>query len=175
VLVAVILRLDLNFSPKIQIEVRSMFENTNHYTLWTEVVDGITRCYVSFTDGQGVHRETEVSRPVYGGFLSFVKRERNLRRWDERHIEQSKLTEETLHRRVLLPPKSAEEAFFDYEQNERLRQAIAELPEVQRRRFLLYHEFGLTYEQIAKVEGCTHVAVIHSLSMAKEKIKKFFG
>ena len=65
-----------------------MFDNSNPYTLRTEVSGGITRYYVSFTDGQAIHRETEVSRPVYLEFLRFVKIERSLRRWDERHIEQ---------------------------------------------------------------------------------------
>jgi hypothetical protein len=57
-----------------------MFDNTNQYTLRTEIHEGITRYYVSFADGQTVHRETEVSRPVYLEFLRFVKTERNLRR-----------------------------------------------------------------------------------------------
>jgi hypothetical protein len=76
------------FLKKIQIGERTMFDNTNPYTLRTEVVGGITRYYVAFTDGQAVLRETEVSRPVYLEFLRFVKVERNLRRFDERHIER---------------------------------------------------------------------------------------
>ncbi len=152
-----------------------MFDNTNPYTLRTKVVGGITRYYVAFTDGQAVLRETEVSRPVYLEFLRFVKVERNLRRSDERHIEQSELTDETLYNRAAHPPKGVEETAFDSLQNERLRQAIAELPEVQRRRFVLYHEFGLTYEQIAKMEDCTFQAVAKSVKTAENTIKKLFG
>jgi hypothetical protein len=70
-----------------------MFDNTNPYTLRTEVVEGITHYYVSFQDGRIIMRETEVSRPVYLEFLRFTKHERNLRRWDERHTEQSELTD----------------------------------------------------------------------------------
>jgi len=70
-----------------------MFDNTNPYTLRTETVEGIIRYFISFTDGQAVYREIEVSRPVYLEFLRFVKTERNLRRWDERHSEQSDLTD----------------------------------------------------------------------------------
>jgi RNA polymerase sigma-70 factor (ECF subfamily) len=149
-----------------------MFDNTNPYTLRTEIVEGIMHYYISFSDGQAVPHETEVSRPVYLEFLRFVKLERNLRRSDERHIEQSDLTDETLYNRAEHPPKSVEETVFDSERDERLRQAVADLPEIQRRRFVLYHEFGLTYEQIAEMEGCTHVAVVHSLNKAKSAIKK---
>jgi len=147
-----------------------MFNNENPYTLRTEIVEGITHYYVSFTDGQAIHRETEVSRPVYLEFLRFVKIERSLRHWDERHREYSELTDETLSRRALDPPKSLEETVFDSLRNEHLRLAIQQLPEIQRRRFVLYHEFGLTYEQIAEMEGCTKMAVKFSVDRAKEKV-----
>lgn len=149
-----------------------MFDNTNPYTLRTEIVEGITHYYVSFMDGQAIPRETKVSRPVYLEFCRFVKRERNLRRSDERHIEQSDLTDETLYNRALQPPKSVEDAAIDDIRDEQLRQVIAELPETQRRRFILYHEFGLTYEQIAEMEGCTKRAIKFSVDLAEEKIKE---
>ena len=41
---------------------------------------------------------------------------------------------------------------IEYEQ---LHRAVSELPEVQRRRLKLYFFGELTYEQIAKLEGCT--------------------
>ena len=151
-----------------------MFDNTNHYALRTEIVEGIMRYYVSFTDGQNVPRETEVSRPVYLEFLRFIRIERNLRRWDERHIEQSDLTDETLHDRALYPQKSIEDTAFDSLRNEQLRLAVQSLPEIQRRRFVLYHEFGLTYEQIAEMEGCTHVAVLRAVKKAQDSIKNYF-
>ena len=149
-----------------------MFDNKNPYTLRKEIIEGITRYYISFADGEAVCREIEVSRPVYLEFLRFVKTERNLRRWDERHTEQSELTDETLYKRAFHPPKELEDMFLDSLQNEQLRLAIQELPEIQRRRFILHHEFGLTYEQIADMEGCTKMAVKFSVDIAKEKIKE---
>jgi RNA polymerase sigma-70 factor (ECF subfamily) len=149
-----------------------MFNNENPYTLRTEIVEGITRYYVSFKDGQAIHRETEVSRPVYLEFLRFVKIERNLRRWDERHEEHSDLTDESLNRRALASPKSLEDAVYDSLRNEQLRLAIQQLPEIQRRRFVLYHEFGLTYEQIAEMEGCHFTSVRIAVLRAEEKIKE---
>jgi RNA polymerase sigma-70 factor (ECF subfamily) len=149
-----------------------MFDNTNPYVLRTEVVEGITHYFVSFMDGQSTHRETEVSRPVYLEFCRFVKQERNLRRWDERHTEYSELTEETLIRRAARPPKSVEETLFDNERDEQLHKAIAGLPEVQQRRFTLYHEFGLTYEQIAVMEGCSKMSVKRAVDRAEEKIRE---
>ena len=151
-----------------------MFDNKNHYVLRMEASAGITRYFVSFEDGQAIHRETEVSRPVYLEFLRFVKAERNLRRWDERHTEQSDLTDETLHNRAINPQKNVEETVFDSLQNETLRLAIQSLPKIQRRRFTLYHEFGLTYEQIAKMEGRHFTSIQESILRAEERIKTFF-
>ena len=151
-----------------------MFDNTNPYILRTEIVEGITRYYVSFIDGQTFYRETEVSHSVYLEFLRFIKVERNLRRWDERRTEQSELTDETLHRRAIFPQKSAEETTFDRLQSEQLQLTIQELPEMQRRRFILYHEFDLTYEQVAEIEGCSFQAVAKAIKAAESKIKKLF-
>ena len=149
-----------------------MFDNTNPYALRTGTVEGVTRYYVSFSDGHGVHRETEVSRPVYLEFLRFVKNERNLRRWDERHLERSDLTEEILYDRALIPPKSLDEMIVDRSRNKELLLAIWRLPEIQRRRFVLHHEFGLTYGQIAKIEGCHFTSVGLAVLRAEEKIRK---
>jgi len=145
-----------------------MFDNTNPYTLRTEIFEGMTRYFISFMDGQAILRETEVSRPVYLEFLRFVKTERNLRRWDERHTEKSDLTDELLYDRALQKPKSVEDAVFDSLRNEKLRLAIQDLPEIQRRRFVLYHEFGLTYEQIAEMEGRRKSAVCESVLRAEK-------
>ena len=151
-----------------------MFDNTNPYTLQTEIIDDKMHYYISFADGQATSYETEVSHSVYMEFLRFAKKERNLRRWDERHIEQRELTDEMLYERALHKPKSLERIVSDDMQNEQLQLAIQQLPKIQRRRFVLYHEFGLTYEQIAHMEGCTFQAVALSIKIAEEKIKKTF-
>ena len=151
-----------------------MFDNTNPYTLRKEIIAGMTHYYVSFTDGQSVHRETEVSRSVYLEFRHFIKRERNLRRWDERHTEQSELSDEAINKRTLSQPKSLEETVFDNLLNEKLQMAIQQLPEIQRRRFIIYYEYGLTYEQIAEMENCSKVAVKYTIDKARTIILKKF-
>ena len=39
---------------------------------------------------------------------------------------------------------------------------------------ILYYFQGMTYEQIAEMEGCTKRAVKFSVDIAVEKLKKFF-
>jgi RNA polymerase sigma-70 factor (ECF subfamily) len=148
-----------------------MFDNPSTYALRFEESEGITRYFISFRDGQDIMREIEVSRPVYLEFLRFIKIERNLRRWDERHTEQSDLRDETLYSRAFNPPKSVEDTVLRAEQFQR---AIQSLPEIQRRRFVLYHVFGLTYEQIAEMEDCSFQAVAKAIKSSEEAIKKYF-
>ncbi len=60
---------------------------------------------------------------------------------------------------------------FDAEQREILRKAIAALPEIQRRRFLLYHEYDFTYSAIGKMEHCRAQSIRQSVLRAREKIR----
>ena len=92
-----------------------------------------------------------------------------------RHIEHSELTEASLNDRVFCKPESIEEKVSRNIEYELLHKAIAKLPEIQRRRLLLYFFGEMTYEQIAALEGCTKRAVKFSVDIAIEKLKKDFG
>ena len=66
----------------------------------------------------------------------------------------------------------------DAEKNQRLAfaaQALDKLTEVQRRRYLMYHAYGLTEAQIAVREGTTQQAVSKALHWADKKIKKILS
>lgn len=152
-----------------------MFDNTNPYELKKISRDGKTIYVAIFENGTGQKAESEVSQSVANAlFGTFVKKERNLRRSDERHLEQSEMSEQTLHQRVCNATKSLEEEIDIKLRNEQLCEAIAKLPEIQKRRLILYYFEGFTYEQIAGIEGCKKMAVKFSIDTAKEKIKNLF-
>jgi len=90
----------------------------------------------------------------------------------DRHIEQSELTEAALYQRAFSAPKSAEELALASIENEVLHRVIEGLPKTQRRRLALYYFSGLTYEQIAVLEGCTKMPVKRSVDRAEEKIRQ---
>ena len=142
------------------------------YTLRTEVrSDGKTSYFISFTDGQGEFYDLEVSEVFYIEFRQMERKNRNLQQSDWRHQEASDLWDETLYNRAFRVPKSVEELIFDAEQRELLRKAISALPEIQRRRFLLYHEYDFNYRQIGEMEHCRPQSIMHSVTRAREKIK----
>ena len=149
-----------------------MFYKQNSYKLRTEEIKGITYHFVSFVDGAGKNRETQVSRPVYLEFERFVRQDNSQARQSRRYIEQSELTDQNLYDRALHKPKSVEEAMIEKLESIELKRAIAELPTNMKKRFVLYHIFGLTRKQIAEIEGCKRQSVDDSVRNAEKKIRE---
>jgi len=102
-----------------------MLATQNPYALSTTEENEQTHYYVSFNDGQGKLHKIEVSQKVYVAFYECGKQERNLKRWDERHIEYSELTDENLHGRALHQPKDLDEVVFEKLRSEKLAQATS--------------------------------------------------
>ena len=148
-----------------------MWYRRRTYILWEEVTENGTRYFISFKDGQDISHELNVSYDFYMAFRRLELDNRRLENWDWRHREFSEIYDETLNRRALRLPKAVDELIIEEEQAELLRKAIAALPEIQRRRFLLYHEYDLNYYQIGAMEHCTPQAVRRSVIIAREKIK----
>lgn len=141
------------------------------YTLKEEITEDDTRYSIGFKDGQGNYHELEVSEQFFMEFRQMERRNRNLLQWDERHREFNEIWEETLNRRARKLPKSIEEQMIEAERSELLQQAIDNLPDIQRRRFLLYYEYDYNYYEIGEMEHCTASSVGQSVSRAREKVK----
>ena len=149
-----------------------MLKNENPYTVRIEESDGIKRYYISFTDGCGILQETEVEKDVFNEIEKYRKHEKRQLNFFDRHIEHSELTDESLQEQTARPPVSLEESAIMRDRESALRIAVAELPEIQRQRFLLYFMYGLTFEQISEQERCTKMAVKYTVDKAKAVISK---
>ncbi len=141
------------------------------YTLKEEIREDGIRYSIGFKDGQGNYHELEVSEQFFMEFRQMERRNRNLQQWDERHREFNEVWEETLNRRALRLPKTLDELLMDKERDELLYRLIDGLPEIQRRRFLLYYDYGFNYYQIGAMEHCNASAARNSVVIAREKIK----
>ena len=141
------------------------------YTLREESVESVTRYFISFKDGQGEHQELEVSEQLFFEFRQMERKNRNLQQWNQRHREFNEVWDEILYRCALRVPKTLDEKIIEEERNELLSKAVACLPEIQRRRFLLYYEHDFNFRQIGEMEHCKASAVQKSVSIAREKVK----
>ena len=143
----------------------------NPYTLI--ISDG--HYYLSFKDSRGELQTIEIDEVLYGVFNRFELEDISHLNKLSRHIEHSELTDASLNDRAFCKPESIEEEVSRNIEYELLHRSIAKLPEVQRRRLLLYFFGEMTYEQIAALEGCTKRVVKFSVDIAIEKLKKDFG
>ena len=113
----------------------------------------------------------EVSEQLFFEFRHMERRNRNLEQWNQWHREFNRVWDETLYRRALRVPKSLDERMIEKERNELFYKAVTQLPEIQRRRFLLYYEYDFNFYQVGGMEHCTASAVQKSVSVAREKVK----
>ena len=146
-------------------------DKSNPYTLSIEN----NTYYISFTDGQGIFHKQEISMELYAAFSSFELDDISLMNEANRHLTEADAGEEPLGHRIAAPSEPVEDHVYRRIMYQELHKAIAQLPEIQRRRVLLYYFGGYTYEQIAQMEGCKHPAIIKSVVSAEKNIKKFLS
>ncbi len=151
-----------------------MFDNKNHYELRIEKNEDGKKYFAGFIDVNKKSVEKEISRDVAKTmFVDFVRIERNLKRFDERRLEHSVQTEQSLERKMLHKPLTVEEEVFRKMNYAKLHKAIEKLPLKQKRRVVLHFFDGLPVKEIAKKEGCTPHSVYVGIERAKNNLKKF--
>ena len=151
-------------------------DEENPYEIYTAGINTThPRFYLFFKGCDGVKRWMEIDKALFDAFNEFELDDLSFFNEVDRHYEQSDVTEATLNKRAAKPQESVEETISQRIEVDKLHQAIAQLPEKQRRRLVLYYFGELTYEQIADMEGCSHPAVIKSISSALKKLKNFLS
>ena len=131
--------------------------------------------YISFTDGQGIFHKQEISMELYDAFNGFELDDISLMNEASRHLMEADAGDEPLSQRIADFSEPVEDHVYRRILYQELHKAIAQLPEIQRSRVLLYYFGGYTYEQIAEMEGCKHPAIIKSVASAEKNIKKILS
>lgn len=144
----------------------------NPYTLFSVGADTSTpHYYVSFVDSCDKKHCIEITNKIFDTFDQFELEDLSYLNAYDNHIEHSELTEASLHARAFEHFATVNECVSQCIQRSDLYTAIAKLPEVQRRRLIMYYFEGLTYMQIAQREGCKYPAVIKSVAKAVKKLR----
>ncbi len=130
--------------------------------------------FVVFKDGNNVLQEISITKEVYDAFDKFELEDISQIHKIRKHIEHNEVYEETLYQRSAIESISVEDEVSTKIINEELRSAINELNEIQKRRIIKYYFYDKTYEEIAKEENCSKVAVKYSIDTAIENISKKF-
>lgn len=127
---------------------------------------------VLFKDGNSKIQCTEISSVIYEILDRFQLDDlKELNEFDN-HTEHSEVYEESLHNRAVDKPMELEDLVLQKVSFEELKNAINQLPEIQKRRIKLYYFEDKTFEEIAKLENCTKRAVKFSVDIALQKLKE---
>lgn len=168
---------NLNFE-KIQIGGVNMYGSKDKpYELIIEKSEKEIHYYIIYLTEGRRSAKIEISEAIYQVYKNSDLRQKSQENIFDRHIEHLDLTEVQLQKRAIYEETDLENKVMDKLRNELLFEEIANLPDTQRFRLLLYYEMDYTYDQIAQKEGCSKMAVKYSIDAARkkiiEKIKKF--
>ena len=144
-------------------------DKLNPYTLSVES----NTYYISFTDGQGAFHKQEINQDLYSAFDRFELDDISQINEASRHLSEMGMSEESLCHLIADPSEPMEDRVYRRIMYQKLHKAIDQLPEIQRKRVLLYYFEGHTYEQIAQMEGCSKRAVKFSVDIALKKLKDY--
>lgn len=127
-----------------------------------------------FRDANNIIQEVEISDIIKDALINEKRKEKRQKNEFDRHIEHSIVYENKLNSRVMDKPISLEEQFENKIINEKLRDAISSLSEIQKRRIKMYYFERMTQQEIADKEGVSLRAVQYTLNDALEEMKKIF-
>lgn len=148
-------------------------DKDNPYEIFSVGINtGQPHYYLSFVDSSGVKQCMEIDKALFDAFDRFELDEISFMHKVDKHYDKSEQTEEMLYKRAINPPTPVEEIVAQQTEIDELHRAIAQLPEKQRRRLVMYYFGEFTYDQIAEMEGCTIMPVKRSIDVAIEKLKK---
>ena len=147
----------------------------NPYTL---KYDEKSKSYtISFVDSTGKLICMPIDYSLYEVFNKFELEDISELNEFDRHIEHMNIMEndEVLYKRVMNKVLSVEEIVHKNITNYNLNQALNKLSFSQKRRIKMYFFEEKTYEEIARIEGCSIHSVYVSIERGKNKIKKILN
>lgn len=145
----------------------------NPYNLSSDKKNGLY--YVSFIDSRGNLQYIEINKAIFDELNKFELKDVSQMNEYDNHIEHLELSDEELyHRRKIDTNDYYNENILNKILIKDLLSEIRKLPILQKNRLIKYYFYNMSYEQIAKEEGISKIAVKYSIDIAIEKILKKF-
>ena len=129
---------------------------------------------ISFTNNNN-EIELEISKELYSVFNNFELSDLSIMNEFDRHIEHSKLNENTLNKRIFNVERGVEDIVINKIEKQKLHIAIDSLPLKQKNRIQKYFFENLTQKEIAKIENCSIIAIQYSIEYALKNLKNFLN
>ena len=137
----------------------------NTYRLMSEESKGLY--LIKFKDSNNKIQEVEVSKEIFDLFDSDEKYE------NARFFEHAtRFTKSKIEVDNMADEESVEDKIIKNSINKELKDSINKLPKIQKDRIIKYFFKDKTYEEIAKEENCSKVAIKYSIDNALKNISK---
>ena len=125
---------------------------------------------VLFTDSLGRFHIIEVTPEIFNVFDEFELKDLSQMNEYDRHIEHLDFDDIT-YQRIDAKPISLEDEVMNNIIHDCLKNEISKLPEVQKRRLVLYFFNEMTLQEIAIIENCSPRAVKDSIDISIKKLR----
>lgn len=128
---------------------------------------------IEFKDSNEKDIIVEVSQEIYETFNKFELEDLSQMNKYDRHIEHLNLSENLLAKKMSKDDISIEEVVIKKLENQRLYETIFNLPNIQKKRIVMYFFNGMTLNEIAKKENCSTRAIQYSINIALKNLRKY--
>jgi len=130
---------------------------------------------IKYKTADGKQICVEVSTAVRNLLEQTDRQIRSQRRKDRRYLDNGEYIDGLTDTTIISPDEDIADLVCRMDIYNKFHSAIKSLPEIQRKRLLLYYFHDLTYRQIAKIEGVNHKTIVKSVALAISKLHKHFS
>ena len=125
---------------------------------------------VKFKDSRKEVQIIEISEEIYNVFDKYELIDISEMNEYDNHIEHLIMDENTIYNKSKFKEQLLEDVVLSKILCDEIFSIINSLPDIQKRRLKMYYFDNMTYEEIAKLEGCTKRAIKFSIDIAISKI-----
>ena len=148
--------------------IKKWIEDNEYYEVQYDTESN--KYFSCFKDGLKKKHKIEIKKDIADVYLDTSKILKKMEHEYERHIEHSEIYENNLNSRAMDKPLSLEDEFIRQSTFEDVRNAIEQLPELQKRRIKLYYFNEMKQKDIADRENVDIRNVQHSLNKGVKKL-----
>lgn len=130
---------------------------------------------IKYKTADGKRICVEVSTAVKELLEQSDRQIRSQGRQDRRYLANEEYIDGLTDTTTVYPQEDFADLIIKMDSYKQLHAIIKKLPEVQRRRLSMYYFDGLTYRQIAEIEGVNHKSIIQSVNLAVHKLRSKFS
>lgn len=128
--------------------------------------------YIAFYTSKAKKIEMCVDKKIYEEFDKREREDISIMNEYDRHIEHKICDENDMNRKILEKEIDLEEQIFTNLLKKKLIEEIKKLPDIQKRRIIMYFYKNMNLRDIAQIERCSYIAIKYSIDNGIKNLRK---